>query len=262
MSSSAFSTKLVSPRSVLDGPGAGHAEARHLVQLQQRRARSRVRASSCAEQRARRVGQQRRGGRSTTSSRPSVPTSEMPVVRRGRAERRAPARRRRGACLRHRSAPAGRRRRVRVGMFDHASPAGWAAWLPHAPGPPRRARPARPGSRRRPGAAAPGRAASRRPASPSARRAARPRRSRRGPARPAGRPCAACDRRCAMAIVVRPWTRLSSAFWISLSVSVSTDEVASSRIRMRGSISSARAIEMRWRSPPERAWPRSPTSES
>ena len=46
-------------------------------------------------------------------------------------------------------------------------------------------------------------------------------------------------------------TRLSSAFWISFSVSVSTAEVASSRIRMRGSISRARAMEMRWRSPPD-----------
>ena len=35
-----------------------------------------------------------------------------------------------------------------------------------------------------------------------------------------------------MAIVVRPRTRLSSASWISRSVSVSTDEVASSRIRI------------------------------
>ena len=65
-----------------------------------------------------------------------------------------------------------------------------------------------------------------------------------------------------MAIVVRPCTRLSSAFWISFSVSESTDEVASSRIRIGGSISSARAIEMRWRSPPDRPWPRSPTIES
>ena len=39
-------------------------------------------------------------------------------------------------------------------------------------------------------------------------------------------------RRWAMAIVVRPWIRLSSASWISRSVSVSTDEVASSRIRI------------------------------
>jgi len=57
-------------------------------------------------------------------------------------------------------------------------------------------------------------------------------------------------------MVVRPCTRLSSAFWISCSVEVSTEEVASSRIRMRGSISSARAMEMRWRSPPDSACPR------
>ena len=65
-----------------------------------------------------------------------------------------------------------------------------------------------------------------------------------------------------MAIVVRPWVRLSRAAWIWRSVSVSTEEVASSRIRMRGSVSRARAMEMRWRSPPERDWPRSPTRES
>jgi hypothetical protein len=43
---------------------------------------------------------------------------------------------------------------------------------------------------------------------------------------------------------------------------VSTDEVASSRIRILGSISKARAIEIRCRSPPESDWPRSLTSES
>ena len=65
-----------------------------------------------------------------------------------------------------------------------------------------------------------------------------------------------------MAIVVRPRIRLSSASWISRSVSVSTEEVASSRIRIVGSIRRARAIEIRCRSPPESDWPRSPTSES
>ena len=69
-------------------------------------------------------------------------------------------------------------------------------------------------------------------------------------------------RRWAMAIVVRPRMRLSRANWISRSVSVSTDEVASSRIKMRGSINSARAMLIRCRSPPESDWPRSPTSES
>ncbi len=40
---------------------------------------------------------------------------------------------------------------------------------------------------------------------------------------------------------------------------VSSELVASSRIRMRGSRKTARAIAMRWRWPPERRMPRSPT---
>ena len=47
-----------------------------------------------------------------------------------------------------------------------------------------------------------------------------------------------------------------------LSVVASTLEVASSRIRMRGSASRARAIATRWRWPPESVCPRSPTSVS
>jgi hypothetical protein len=70
------------------------------------------------------------------------------------------------------------------------------------------------------------------------------------------------ESRCAMANVVRFETSLSRACWISTSVSVSTDEVASSRIRMRGFFRTARAMETRWRSPPERSWPRSPTRVS
>ena len=38
--------------------------------------------------------------------------------------------------------------------------------------------------------------------------------------------------------------------------------VASSKIKILGSVKIARAIEMRWRSPPESDWPRSPTKES
>jgi hypothetical protein len=53
-----------------------------------------------------------------------------------------------------------------------------------------------------------------------------------------------------------------SASLIACSVVASTDEVASSRIRMRGSASSARAIASRWRWPPERVRPRSPTRVS
>lgn len=62
-----------------------------------------------------------------------------------------------------------------------------------------------------------------------------------------------------MAKVVRPDTNLSSASCISYSVCVSTEAVASSKIKMRGLPISARAMEMRWRSPPDRRPPRSPT---
>ena len=47
--------------------------------------------------------------------------------------------------------------------------------------------------------------------------------------------------------------------WIIASDSESSELVASSRIRMRGSASSARAIESRCRWPPESFTPRSPT---
>ena len=62
-----------------------------------------------------------------------------------------------------------------------------------------------------------------------------------------------------MTKVVRPCIRRSKACWIKCSVSVSTEAVASSRIRMRGSISRARAMAMRCFCPPERVTPRSPT---
>ena len=45
-----------------------------------------------------------------------------------------------------------------------------------------------------------------------------------------------------MAIVVRPSMRRSKAAWMSRSVTVSSAEVASSRMRMRGSLSSTRAM--------------------
>ena len=54
-----------------------------------------------------------------------------------------------------------------------------------------------------------------------------------------------------MMIVVRPCITSASAARISCSFVGSTDEVASSRIRMRGSASTARAIAMRCRCPPE-----------
>ena len=60
--------------------------------------------------------------------------------------------------------------------------------------------------------------------------------------------------------VVRPSIRRSIAWRISPSVSVSTDEVASSRIRMRGSFNNVRAMATRCFCPPERVIPFSPTS--
>ncbi len=70
------------------------------------------------------------------------------------------------------------------------------------------------------------------------------------------------DSRCAMTKVVRPWRSRLSASWIISSLSLSSDEVASSRMRMRGSASSARAIDTRCRWPPESLIPRSPTTVS
>ncbi len=67
------------------------------------------------------------------------------------------------------------------------------------------------------------------------------------------------ERRWATTKVVRPAITSRKPFLISSSVRASTDEVASSRIRMRGSAISARAIAIRWRWPPESVSPRSPT---
>ena len=53
-----------------------------------------------------------------------------------------------------------------------------------------------------------------------------------------------------------------SARLISCSVEASTEEVASSRIRIRGSARIARAIAIRWRCPPDSVNPRSPTRVS
>ena len=68
------------------------------------------------------------------------------------------------------------------------------------------------------------------------------------------------ERRWAMMIDVRPCSSRSSARSISTSVGRSMFEVASSRMRMRGSASRARAIEISCRSPAERPAPPSRTS--
>ena len=51
---------------------------------------------------------------------------------------------------------------------------------------------------------------------------------------------------------VRPFSKRSNDFWIASSVSVSTAEVASSKIKIFGSAKRALAIEILCFSPPER----------
>ena len=65
-----------------------------------------------------------------------------------------------------------------------------------------------------------------------------------------------------MTNVVRPVNTSIRARLIWPSVEVSTEEVASSRMRIRGSARIARAIAIRWRWPPESVRPRSPTRVS
>ena len=61
---------------------------------------------------------------------------------------------------------------------------------------------------------------------------------------------------------VRPFIRCSMAFWIRCSVMVSMELVASSRTKMRGSASTARAKEISCLPPVESRSPPSPTSLS
>ena len=244
MSSSPRSVKAVSPRSVSTFQTVGSGEGRHALELADLRHELaageflppapgvgwQVRQLIDPEQFVAVGGHQRQ-------ARPG-----WLMGRRARAARpRAPGRRRPGT-------PGGRRHCGAIGMWE-------ASWLGFRfrvrPRRPCRRCPA-PGRRPRPGGPAPDKGGSTRPLAISS-------------------SCGPCStiwprssttsrsalrsvlRRWAMAMVVRPRTRLSSAFWISFSVVVSTEDVASSRIRMRGSISSARAIEMRWRSPPDKA---------
>jgi hypothetical protein len=62
-----------------------------------------------------------------------------------------------------------------------------------------------------------------------------------------------------MISVVRPIAIRSSSAWIAFSLAESSAEVASSKIRMAGFFSSARAIATRCFSPPDSFRPRSPT---
>mmetsp|Transcript_2387 Transcript_2387/g.6022 ORF Transcript_2387/g.6022 Transcript_2387/m.6022 type:complete len:114 (-) Transcript_2387:1869-2210(-) len=67
------------------------------------------------------------------------------------------------------------------------------------------------------------------------------------------------DRRCAMTSTVRPATSRASAPCTAASDTLSSAEVASSRMMTGLSLSSARAMAMRWRWPPDSRAPRSPT---
>ncbi len=73
---------------------------------------------------------------------------------------------------------------------------------------------------------------------------------------------AAAAMRCVIRIAVRSRITASSSSRIARSVSASTLESESSRIRIGGSPSTARASVARWRCPPESVKPRSPTTVS
>ena len=70
------------------------------------------------------------------------------------------------------------------------------------------------------------------------------------------------ESRCAITSVVRFFDTRSSASWISLSVWLSSADVASSSSRIGGAFRMVRAIATRCFSPPESFSPRSPTSVS
>ena len=67
------------------------------------------------------------------------------------------------------------------------------------------------------------------------------------------------ESRWAITSVVRPRAMRSSSAWIDFSVSESSAEVASSKIRIGGFFSSVRAMATRCFSPPDSFSPRSPT---
>jgi len=71
-----------------------------------------------------------------------------------------------------------------------------------------------------------------------------------------------CESRWVISSVVRPSSTRRIAVWILSSVALSMALVESSRMRMRGSVISARAMARRWRCPPESVTPRSPMTVS
>ena len=161
----------------------------------------------------------------------------------------------------------GHRRTIASTLSSRGGAAGWRG-PPSPPSPPRPARPGPCRPRRGRGTGS----TRRRAAACTCRSSGR--RRRRGSAwvprsttRPASitRICSArrmVESRCAITNVVRPRMRWASPSWMSASDSESRLEVASSRIRMRGSARIARAMETRCRWPPESLTPRSPTTVS
>ena len=93
---------------------------------------------------------------------------------------------------------------------------------------------------------------------PAARRACRARRCGRVSSTRMASARRTVDSRCAITSDVRLSISVESASCTSISDSVSSDEVASSRIRIGALRRIARAIASRCRCPPERRWPRSP----
>ena len=61
-----------------------------------------------------------------------------------------------------------------------------------------------------------------------------------------------------MIMVVRPFAKVFSDFWITCSVSVSNAEVASSKIKIGGFFRNIRAMATRCFCPPDSLTPRSP----
>ena len=70
------------------------------------------------------------------------------------------------------------------------------------------------------------------------------------------------ESRWAIVMVVRPWARVSNAFWTARSVAVSRALVASSSTSTRGSRSRVLAMASRCFSQPENRYPREPTMVS
>ncbi len=137
----------------------------------------------------------------------------------------------------------GRRGQVRVLDIQFDSPWRNIALTPMAARSPQARSPAR---------VATGTAAGSARSSPPARRGSRSRRSRPSSSTTMRSACRTVDSRCAITIVVRPAISRAVACSTPRSVATSSALVGSSMIRIGASLSSARAIDSRWRWPPDK----------